>query len=75
MNARPTRAPNPDPSAPPAPSFVPAAIEPSKEDAGMPAVVPSTSRMAEKVRGLVERHLDQSLSVLRRWMEDKTRSG
>jgi hypothetical protein len=39
------------------------------------AIVPSTSRLSGKVRGLVERHPAESLSVLRRWMEEKSGGG
>ena len=57
------------------PSFVPVLSE--SDDAGpeRSAVVPSTSRLSGKVRGLVERHTEEALSVLRRWMEEKARGG
>ncbi|MSP80435.1 MAG: hypothetical protein EXR02_05105 [Rhodospirillales bacterium] len=41
----------------------------------LPAVTPSTSRISGKVRGLVERHPEEALSVLRRWMEEQVRGG
>ena len=76
MSAHRVRAPDHSPKTPPAPrtgvapvpSFVP--VVPESDNAGpeLPAVVPSTSRLSGKVRGLVERHPEETLSVLRRWM-------
>ena len=69
MNARPGRTPNFSPS------FVPAL--PESDDLGpeRPEVVPSTSRMAGKIRGLVARHPEETLSVLRNWMVETSRGG
>jgi flagellar biosynthesis/type III secretory pathway M-ring protein FliF/YscJ len=70
MNALRARIPDSAPPMPsewePVPASPPAA--PKTE-----AVVPSTSRLSGKVRGLVERHPGETLSVLRRWMEEKNR--
>ena len=41
----------------------------SEESAG--PIVPSTSRLSGKVRGLVARHPEETLNVLRRWMVDR----
>jgi flagellar biosynthesis/type III secretory pathway M-ring protein FliF/YscJ len=76
MSARPVRAPDHSPKTPPAPrtaaapapSFVPVVAESDDTGPERSAVVPSTSRLSAKVRGLVERHPEETLSVLRRWM-------
>lgn len=83
MSAHRVRAPNlslktppaPRTAAAPAPSFVPAL--PESDDTGPegPAVVPSTSRLSGKVRDLVKRHPEETLSVLRRWMVETSRRG
>ncbi len=61
------------PEQPRAPSLSPTPPFTTVADARMPEVVPSTSRIAGKVRGLVARHPDETLSVLRRWLEEKNR--
>jgi flagellar biosynthesis/type III secretory pathway M-ring protein FliF/YscJ len=75
MSAGRDRAPKPSPKAPPARSFVPVAAESDDAEPATPAVVPSTSRLSGKVRDLVKRHPEETLSVLRRWMEEKIRGG
>lgn len=82
MNALRARAPNspktpsvPRRDAAPAPSFAPAETEPAETESRTPAVMPSTSRLSDKVRGLVKRHPEETLSVLRRWMVEKIRGG
>ncbi|MEK7245892.1 MAG: hypothetical protein AAB223_07725 [Pseudomonadota bacterium] len=57
------------------PSFAPAVPESAGAEARTPSVIASTSRISGKVRGLVERHPEEALSVLRRWMEERASGG
>lgn len=83
MSARRDRAPNISPKTPPAPrtaaapapSFVPVVAESDDTGPERPVVVPSTSRISGKVRDLVKRHPEETLSVLRRWMVETSRGG
>jgi flagellar biosynthesis/type III secretory pathway M-ring protein FliF/YscJ len=54
---------------------IPALSESAATASRLPAVTPSISRISNKVRGLVERHPEEALSVLRRWMEEQARGG
>jgi flagellar biosynthesis/type III secretory pathway M-ring protein FliF/YscJ len=75
MNAERARSRTVPPKPAPTPSVAPDAAEPEDGETGRPAVVPSKSRLSEKVRDLVGRHPEETLSVLRRWMEEKFRGG
>lgn len=73
MNGMIALPPAPKKHAAPTPSFVLALPAPADGGRGIPEVVPATSRMAGKVRSLVERHPEETLGVLRRWMEENIR--
>jgi hypothetical protein len=70
MNALRARDPN---AAPPVPSEWGPVPAPPPAPPKTAAVVPSTSVLSGKVRGLVARHPAETLNVLRRWMEEKIR--
>jgi len=59
------------PVTPPVPSLSGWRARDTDSESEASAIAPSRSRLSSKVRSLVERHPAESLSVLRRWMEEK----
>jgi flagellar biosynthesis/type III secretory pathway M-ring protein FliF/YscJ len=64
--------PAPSPGNPPVPSLTGWDEKDMESEESAGPIVPSTSRLSGKVRGLVARHPEETLNVLRRWMVDRT---
>jgi hypothetical protein len=55
----------------PMPSPAPRPADAADAHLAARAIVPSVSPLSGKVRGLVTRHPEETLSVIRRWMGEK----